>query len=219
GRHEVAEPLLPGLDLRDRDVVQVAVRYGENDHDLLLDRHRLVLRLLQHLHDAYPARELLLSRLVELRAELGERLELAVLREIEPQAPRYLLHGLDLRVAADARHRNTRIDRGPHVRVEHVGLEEDLAVRDRDDVRGDIGGDVARLGLDNGESGERARAHRVGQLSRPLQQATMEIEDVAGVRLAPGRGGPARAPAGGTPPPAWMGRRSGTPSPSSRFTG
>src|SRR2546430_11326291 len=118
GRHEVAEPLLPGPDLRDRDIVQVAVRYRENDHDLLLHRHRLVLRLLQHLHDAYPTRELLLRRLVELRAELGERLELAVLREIEPQAARHLLHGLDLGVAADARHRNTRIDRRPHVRVE-----------------------------------------------------------------------------------------------------
>src|SRR6266571_3141863 len=73
----------------------------------------------------------------------------------EPQATRDLFHRLDLRVAADARHRNARIDRRPHVRVEHVGLEEDLAVGDRNDVRGDVGGDVARLRFDDGESGER----------------------------------------------------------------
>src|SRR5213596_1103383 len=187
GHHEVAEPLLPRPDLGDRDVVEIAVRHGEDDHDLLLDGHRLVLRLLQHFDDAGSAGELLLRRLVELRAELGERLELAVLREVEPQATRDLFHRLDLRVAADARHRNARIDRRPHVRVEHVGLEEDLAVGDRNDVRGDVGGDVARLRFDDGEGGERPRPHRVRQLGRPLQQATVEIEHVARVRFTPGR--------------------------------
>src|SRR5436305_1857098 len=82
-----------------------------------------------------------------LWTELGKRLELAVLREVEPQAAGHLLHRLDLCVAADARHRNAGIDRRPHVRVEHVGLEENLAVGDRDDVRGDVGGDIARLRL------------------------------------------------------------------------
>src|SRR5882762_5578981 len=154
GRHEVAESLLPRPDLVHRHVVEIAVGGSEDDHDLLLDRHRLELRLLQHFHQAHTARELLLRRLIELRAKLGECLELAVLREIEPQAPRHLLHGLDLRVAADARHRHAWIDRRPDVREEHVGLEEDLAIGDRNDVRGNVGGDVARLRLDDGEGGE-----------------------------------------------------------------
>src|SRR6266851_573588 len=111
GAHEVAKPLLPGFDLRDRHVVEKAVRDGEDDHDLLLDRHRLVLRLLQHLHHAGAAGELLLGGLVELGAELGERLELAVLRQIEPQASRHLFHRLDLSVASHARHRTARVDR------------------------------------------------------------------------------------------------------------
>src|SRR2546422_11405225 len=71
-------------------------------------------RSLQHFDDAGSAGELLLRRLVELRAELRERLELAVLREVEPQATRDLFHRLDLHVAADARHRNARIRSEEH---------------------------------------------------------------------------------------------------------
>src|SRR5260370_16771886 len=104
GAHEVAKPLLPGFDLVDRYVVEKAVRHGEDDHDLLLDGHRLVLRLLQHLYHAGAAGELLLGGLIELGAELRERLELAVLRQIEPQASRDLFHGLDLGVASHARY-------------------------------------------------------------------------------------------------------------------
>src|SRR2546422_11756515 len=40
-RHEVEEALLPTLDGRDGDVVQVAVRHSEDEHDLPLDRHGL----------------------------------------------------------------------------------------------------------------------------------------------------------------------------------
>src|SRR2546422_7913216 len=38
----------------------------------------------------------------ELRAELRERLQLPVLRQVEPQPPRHLLHRLDLRASAHA---------------------------------------------------------------------------------------------------------------------
>src|SRR5688572_33423049 len=89
-RHEVDETLLPALDLLHRDVVEIPVGDGEDDQDLLLHGHGPVLRLLQDLHDAGAAGELPLRGLVELRAELRERLELAVLREIEPQPPGHL---------------------------------------------------------------------------------------------------------------------------------
>src|ERR1044071_3686731 len=137
-RHEVEERLLPALDLLDRDVVEIAVRDGEDDEDLPLDGHGLVLRLLQHLDDARPARELLLGRLLEPRADLRERLQLTALCQVEPQPPRHLLHRLDLGAAPHARHGNARVDRRPDVRVEHVRLEEDLAVGDRDDVGRDV---------------------------------------------------------------------------------
>ena len=50
-----------------------------------LDGQRHVLALLQELDHALAARELLLRRLVEVGAELGERRQLAVLGEVQAQ--------------------------------------------------------------------------------------------------------------------------------------
>ena len=55
--------------------------------------------------------QLVLGRLVQVAAELRERLQLAIGREIEAQRAGNLLHGLDLRGAADARHRDADVDR------------------------------------------------------------------------------------------------------------
>src|SRR5919204_115176 len=49
--------------------------------------------------------------LVELGAELGEGLEIAVLREIESQLAGHLLHRLRLRVPTDPRDRDPDVDR------------------------------------------------------------------------------------------------------------
>src|SRR3546814_1638351 len=59
------------------------------------------------------------------------------------------------------------------------GLQEDLAVGDRDHVGRDVGRDVAGLGLDDGERGQRARAVGVIHLGRALEQARMQVEHVA----------------------------------------
>src|SRR5438034_131339 len=91
--------------LGDGNRIEVAVRAGIDDRHLALDRQRLVLRLLQHFDEPRAARQLLLRRLVEVAAELRERRQRAVLREREPQRAGDLAHRLDLRVAADARHR------------------------------------------------------------------------------------------------------------------
>src|SRR5262245_29630047 len=80
-----------------------------------------------------------------------------------------LSHGLDLSVAADTRHRNADVDGGTHARVEEVTLEEDLAVGDRDDVGRDVSRDVAGLGLDERQRGERATLLVVGQLAGALE--------------------------------------------------
>ena len=55
--------------------------------DLLLDRQRRVLPLLEELDQALAARQLRLRRLVEVGAELREGRQLAVLREVEAQPP------------------------------------------------------------------------------------------------------------------------------------
>ena len=167
------------------DVVQEAVGDRVDRDDLALDRHRLVLRLLEDLHGALAARQLLLGGRVEVGGELREGLHGAELRQVEAEPPRDLLHGLDLGRAADPRHRNPHVHRRPDARVEEVGLQVDLPVGDRDDVGGNVGRDVARLRLDDGERGEGAAAEFVGELGRPFQQARVQVEDVPGVRLTP----------------------------------
>ena len=165
------ELLFVGAHLRDRDLVEQALRAGVEDRDLLLDRQRLILRLLQQLDEPRAAIELLLRRLVEIaRAELRERRELAILREIETQRAGHLPHRLDLRRAADARHRVADVDRRTHALVEQVGLEEDLPVGDRDHVGRDVGRQVAGLRLDDRQRGQRAAAVGVVQLRRTFQQ-------------------------------------------------
>src|SRR2546427_2467683 len=141
------------------------------------------------LHDALPisARQLPLRCGIELGPELRERLELAVLRQVEPQPPGDLLHRLDLRVAAHAADRDAGVHRGPDVRIEEIGLEKDLAVGNRDDVRRDVCGAVARLRLDDRQRGQRAAAHFVRQFGRTLEQPAVEIEHVTRIRFTAGR--------------------------------
>src|SRR6185503_9043813 len=67
--HEVVEAPLPIPQLRGVDVVEEAVRHGEDDHDLLLDRHRLILSLLQDLDRAGAALELTLRGRVQVGCE------------------------------------------------------------------------------------------------------------------------------------------------------
>src|SRR5450432_726854 len=76
--------------------IGVAVGHGVQDHHLSLDRLGLVLRLLQDLGHAGPARQLLLGGLVEIGAELREGRQLAILRQLQPQLAGDLLHGRDL---------------------------------------------------------------------------------------------------------------------------
>ena len=57
-------------------------------------------------------------------------------------------------------------------------------VGDGDDVRGDVGGDVVGLGLDDGQGGHAAAALLVGELRGALQQTAVEVEDVAGEGFA-----------------------------------
>src|SRR6185312_1826671 len=79
--------------------------------------------------------------------------------------------------------------------VEEVGLEEDLAVGDRDDVRRHERGHVTRLRFDDRNTGQRARLAlhaAVGGLldvlfvhaRAALEQTAVEIEHVAGERFA-----------------------------------
>ena len=67
----------------DRDLVEVAVLHRPEDGDLLFDRNRVVLRLLEQLHDALAAIELRLGGGIEVGTELGEGGQLAELRQVD----------------------------------------------------------------------------------------------------------------------------------------
>src|SRR5690606_8389412 len=150
--------------------------------DLLLDRDRRVLRLLEQLVQAGTTVQLCLRRGVEVRGEGGERLELLVLRQVDTQRTGDLLHGLRLRVTTDSRHRRGHVDRGALAGVEQVRLEEALAVGDRDDVRRDVGRDVVGLRLDDRQTGQRTATQLVRELGAALEQTRVQVEDVTGER-------------------------------------
>ena len=148
---------------------------------------RLVLRLLDDLRQLLAAGQLVAGGLVQVGRELGERRQRAVLGEVQLERTGHLLHRLGLRGGTHARDRDADVQGGPLAGVEQVGLEEDLAVRDRDDVGRDVGRDVAGLRLDDRQRGQRAAAVLVVEARGALEQAAVEVEDVAGVGLAAGR--------------------------------
>src|SRR5262249_48312305 len=72
--HITQKLFFPSCDLFLRDLIEKALGSGENGHDLVNDVHRFELRLFQQFHHAMATVKLRLRGLVELRAQLGERL-------------------------------------------------------------------------------------------------------------------------------------------------
>src|SRR3954469_8735898 len=171
----------------DRHRVEIAVGRGIDDRHLLLDRQRLILRLLEDFDQASSAIELVQRRLVEIGAELREGGKLTELREVQPKRPGDLAHRLDLRRPADAADRVADVDRRADTLVEQDRLQEDLPVGDRDDVGRNVGREGARLRLDDRQRRQRSTAQFFLQLRGALQQARVQVEDVAGIGLAAAR--------------------------------
>ena len=178
GAERLAQLVLKTRHEADGDAVEIAVVACIDRDDLLLEGPRLVLRLVERRNHAGTASECLLRGRIELRAELGERLELAELRQVEAQAACDLLHRLGLRVTTDAGDGRPDVDGRLDARVEELRAEEDLAVRDRDHVRRDVGGDVARLRLDDRKRRERSAAQRVVEPAGALEESRVEEEHV-----------------------------------------
>ena len=168
-------------------MIDKAVGAGVYDQDLLLDREGLILALLENLHQPAAAIDLSLGRLVQVRTELRKGRHLAVLSEVEAEAPSHLLHCLNLRVATDPGDRNAGVDRRTHAGIKEVAFEKNLAIGDRDHIGRDIGGDVTGLGFDDGEGRQRAAAAGIAQLRGPLQETRVEVKDISRKGL-PARG-------------------------------
>src|SRR5579862_1433271 len=184
---ELDQPQLEFLHAGDGELVHRAAGAGVDHHHLHLEGQGDELVLLEDLDEALAAGQLVAGVLVQVARELGEGRKFAELGEVEAQLAGHLLHGGGLGVAADARDADAGVDGGPDAGVEELGLEVDLAVRDRDDVRRDVGRHVRELGFDDGERRQRAAAQGVGALGGALQEARVDVEDVARVGFAAGR--------------------------------
>src|SRR5439155_13549036 len=120
------------------------------------------------------------------RSELREGGQLPELGEIEAKAPSHLTHGAGLGGAAHARDRDADVHSGPDAGVEQVRFQVDLSIGDRDNVGWDVTGYVVGLGFDDRQCCEGAAALFVAQASGPLEQARVQIENVARICLAAG---------------------------------
>ena len=181
---EADEARRPLEDAIHRNLVQVPLRARVQDGDLLPQRHRLVLVLLEQLGQTRPSLQLVARRRVKVRRELRKGGELAVLREVEAQLARDLPHCLRLRITADTRDADADVEGGPLAGVEQVRLQVDLAVRDRDHVGRDERRHVVGLRLDHRQRRERTSAVSLVHLGRSFEQPRVEVEHVAGIGLA-----------------------------------
>ena len=161
----------------------------------------------KHLDHPSSSLELGQGRGVELGPELGEGGQLPELGKVEAKGSGDLLHRLDLGVATDPGHRDTGVDGRTDALIEEVGLQEALAVGDRDDIGRDVGRNVVGLRFDHREAGQGAAAELIGELGAPLEKAAVQVEDVARICLAARRTPQKQARSRDRRPPAWRGRR------------
>ena len=103
-------------------------------------------------------------------AEPGKGLEFLELGIDQFEISRHPPVDCPLRLAADPRHRLPDIDGGQYAQSEQGRREEDLAVGDRDQVGGDIGGNILGLGFDDRQGREGTASEFIEQMCRPFQQ-------------------------------------------------
>ena len=183
GSNVLKVDLLELANVSGGDLVEVTTGTSIENADLLLRGHGNVLLLLDDLDELLTTVELLEGGSIEVRAELGEGSDLSVLSELELHGTRHLLHGLDLGGGTDTGHRETDVNGGADTLMEKIVLQEDLTISDRDDISGDIGGEITGLSLDDGEGSEGASTVGLVHLSRTLEKTRVKIEDITRVSL------------------------------------
>ena len=143
--------LLEFANLGGLDLVEVSTDTGEQNAGLLLDGHGHVLLLLEELGQLLTSVKELLSGGVQIGTELSEGGDLTILGELELEGTGELFHGLNLGGGTDTGDGETDVNGWADTLMEKLGLEEDLAVSDGDDIGGDIGGHITSLGLNDGK--------------------------------------------------------------------
>src|ERR1043166_4781941 len=137
------------LHALDWNSIEVPILHRPNHRHLLFHRNRVVLFLFKKLDNALTAIESRSRCRIQIGTELRERSQLTKLREIEFDLAGDLLDRLDLGRRSDTTNRESHGNCWPHTLIKQISLKIDLAVCNRDHVCGNIGRDVARLGLAN----------------------------------------------------------------------
>ena len=106
--------------------------------------------------------------------------------QVEFGGPGNFFDGLGLGGRSNAGDGEADGDGGTDALVEEVGFEEDLAVGDGDHVGRNVGGNVAGLGLDDGEGGHGATTVVFVDAGGTFQQPGVKIEHVARIGFATG---------------------------------
>lgn len=128
----------------------------------------------------------LLGSSIEIGTKLGESSNLTVLGQEKLQGTSDLLHGLKLGSGTDTRDGETDVDGRSDTLVEQLGLQEDLAVGNGNDVGGNVGRHVTTLGLNDGQGSHGTATVLVVELGGTLQQTGVQVENVTGVSLTSG---------------------------------
>lgn len=135
---------------------------------------------------AFTSAEGLLGGGIQIGTELGEGSDLTVLSQEKLQGTSDLLHGLKLGGGTDTRDGKTDVNGGTDTLVEELGLQEDLAVGNGNDVGGNVGGDITTLGLNDGKGSHGTTTKLVVHLGGTLEKTRVEVENVTGVGLTSG---------------------------------
>src|SRR5699024_3832373 len=125
-----------------------------------------------------------LGHWVQVRSESSEALKVTVRSKVKTQVTCNLLHALGLSSATNTGNRNTDVNCRTNALVEQVGLQEDLAVGNGNNVGWNERGNVIHLGFNDWQCGQRTSTQVVGQLCSTLQQTRVKVEDVTWVRFA-----------------------------------
>jgi hypothetical protein len=174
---------LESRDLCSLDLVEVASHTGVQNAGLLFDGHGHVLLLLEELSELLTSVEELLGCGIKIGTELSEGGDLTILGKLELQGTGELLHGLNLGGGSDTGHGKTDIDSGTDTLMEQLSLQEDLTVRDGDDIGWDISGHITGLSLNDGKGSKGSSTMVLVHLGCTLEETRVKIEDITGVSL------------------------------------
>ncbi len=137
------------------NLLEISDGQGQEYGKLLQGGNRGEFRLFEACPDASPVLDGPPAGLIQAGPEADKGFELLELGIGQFEVARGLTKGPALRLAAHAGNGPAHVHRRQHAQLVEGGREADLAVRDGNQVGGDVGGDVLGLGLDDGQGRER----------------------------------------------------------------